>query len=289
QFAPSINVQWDATDNAMAYATVSRGYKSGGFDARSNGSPSPAPNAGGTSIVGSFEYDEEQATSFEVGLKTSLLDGRAELNVAAFLTEYDDLQVSIFDGTLGFNVGNAGAAETMGLEFDGRLAITEELSMTAALAFLDFEFTEFENGQCYQGQTPTRTVNGVNFCDYEGKSNQYVADYSGNVAFNYVSSFGDGMEFRAATDFVFTDSYNSSQNLDPSQEQDGYVKVNMRLGLADVKDGWEVALVGKNLTDEEVVSYSNDTPLANSSFQSIGHYAFVERPRSVALQMSVRW
>ncbi|MBU0538895.1 MAG: TonB-dependent receptor [Gammaproteobacteria bacterium] len=280
--APSLNVQYDVNDDVMAYATVSVGNKSGGFDARSNASP-------GGAIDGSFEYDEEKATSFEVGAKTSFMNGRGELNIAAFFTKYDDLQVSIFDGTLGFNVGNAGAAETKGIELDGRFALTDNLLMTAALAFLDFEFTDFEKGQCYQGQTPDQVTPTANYCDYKGKTNQYVADYSGNVGFVYTRSFGDAMEFRAGTDFTFTDDYNSSQNLDPSQEQDGYVEVNMRLAVADVKSGWEVAIIGKNLTDEDVISYSNDVPLANSSFGSIGHYAFIERPRSVAVQVAYRW
>ncbi|WP_295871872.1 TonB-dependent receptor [uncultured Zhongshania sp.] len=280
--APSLNVQYDVNDDVMAYATVSVGNKSGGFDARSNASP-------GGAIDGSFEYDEEKATSFEVGAKTSFMNGRGELNVAAFFTKYDDLQVSIFDGTLGFNVGNAGAAETKGIELDGRFALTDNLLMTAALAFLDFEFTDFEKGQCYQGQTPDQITPTVNFCDYKGMTNQYVADFSGNVGFVYTRAFGDAMEFRAGTDFTFTDDYNSSQNLDPSQEQDGYVEVNMRLAVADVKSGWEVAIVGKNLTDEDVISYSNDVPLANSAFGSIGHYAFIERPRSVAVQVAYRW
>lgn len=283
--APSLNVQYDVNDDVMAYATVSVGNKSGGFDARSNASP-------GGAIDGAFEYDEEKATSFEVGAKTSFMDGRGELNIAAFFTKYDDLQVSIFDGKLGFNVGNAGAAETKGIELDGRFAITENLLMTGALAFLDFEFTDFKNGQCYQGQASDidpGTGLPTGFCDYKGLTNQYVADYSGNVGFVYTRSFGDAMEFRAGTDFTFTDDYNSSQNLDPSQEQDGYVEVNMRLAVADVKSGWEVAIIGKNLTDEDVISYSNDVPLANSSFESIGHYAFIERPRSVAVQVAYRW
>jgi iron complex outermembrane receptor protein len=280
--APSFNVQFDINDDVMAYATASIGYKSGGFDARSNAAP-------GGAIDGSFEYDEEQATSFEVGAKTRFFDGRGELNIAAFFTKYDDLQVSIFDGTLGFNVGNAGAAETMGIELDGRFALTDNLLMTAALAFLDFEFTDFEQGQCYQGQTPDQVTPTANYCDYKGKTNQYVADYSGNVGFVYTRSFGEAMEFRAGTDFTFTDDYNSSQNLDPSQIQDGYVRINMRLSLADIDAGWELAVVGKNLTDEAVISYSNDVPLANSSFGSIGHYAFIERPRSVAVQAAYRW
>lgn len=295
--SPSLNLQYDVSDDAMLYGTLSRGFKSGGYDARSNASPDkneirPLQNTGDESLVlvGSFEYEEEQATSLEIGAKTTLLDGAAELNIAAFYTEYDDLQVSIFDGTLGFNVGNAGAATTMGIELDGRIALTENLMMTGALAFLDFEFTDYDNGQCYQGQAPDRvTDEGIAYCDYKGKTNQYVADYSGNLTFVYTTMLTSDIEFRGGADFVFTGDYNSSQNLDPSQEQDAYVKTNLRLGLSDVSAGWEVALLAKNLTDETVISYSNDTPLANSTFGSIGHYGFVEQPRSFAIQGTYRW
>lgn len=156
--SPLIGLQYDWSDATMLYGTVSQGFKSGGFDARSNQSPAaddPAPhnpNYGddpSEQFIGSFEFEEEEALSAELGVKTSLFAGRADLNVAAFYTEYDDLQVSIFDGTLGFNVGNAGAARTMGVEMDGRLALTETLTLSAALAWLDFEFTDFENGQCF--------------------------------------------------------------------------------------------------------------------------------------------
>ena len=197
--------------------------------------------------------------------------------------------MSIFDGTLGFNVGNAGAATTMGLELDGRMALTENLMMTGALAFLDFEFTEFANGQCYQGQPVDFEVNGNPFCDYKGKTNQYVADYSGNLTFVYTTMVSKDIEFRGGADFVFTGAYNSSQNLDPSQEQDAYIKANLRLSLADVAAGWDAAILVKNLTDETTISYSNDTPLSNSTFGSIGHYGFIDPPRTTALQVTYRW
>ncbi|WP_269619085.1 TonB-dependent receptor [Zhongshania sp. BJYM1] len=288
--APSLNLQHDWSDDVMLYATASIGYKSGGFDARSNASPGGGKlRAAAPEIEGSFEYDDEQATSFELGAKTTLLDGAAELNVAAFYTEYDDLQVSIFDGTLGFNVGNAGAATTMGLELDGRMALTENLMMTGALAFLDFEFTEFANGQCYQGQPVDYEVDGNPYCDYKGKTNQYVADYSGNLTFVYTTMVSKDIEFRGGADFVFTGAYNSSQNLDPSQEQDAYIKANLRLSLADVAAGWDAAILVKNLTDETTISYSNDTPLSNSTFSSIGHYGFIDAPRTTALQVTYRW
>ncbi|WP_339674614.1 TonB-dependent receptor [uncultured Zhongshania sp.] len=288
--APSLNLQHDWNDDVMLYATASVGYKSGGFDARSNSSPGGGKNRpAAPEIDGSFEYDDEQATSFELGAKTTLLGGAAELNVAAFYTEYDDLQVSIFDGTLGFNVGNAGAATTMGLELDGRMALTENLMMTGALAFLDFEFTEFANGQCYQGQAVDYEVDGNPYCDYKGKTNQYVADYSGNLTFVYTTMLSKDLEFRGGADFVFTGAYNSSQNLDPSQEQDAYIKANLRLSLADVAAGWDAAILVKNLTDETTISYSNDTPLSNSTFGSIGHYGFIDPPRTTALQVTYRW
>jgi iron complex outermembrane receptor protein len=293
--SPSLNLQYDYSDDVMLYATLSRGFKSGGYDARSNASPDtnsirPLQNlADPQMLVGSFEYEEEQATSIEFGAKTSLWGGAAELNTALFYTKYDDLQVSIFDGTLGFNVGNAGAAETMGLELDGRVALTEKLMVTGALAFLDFEFTDYENGQCFQGQEPDREVSGVEFCDYKGKTNQYVADYSGNIGLVYTTSILKDLELRSAADFVFTGDYNSSQNLDPSQQQDAYVKTNLRVSLADPGKGWEVAALVKNLTDETVISYSNDTPLSSNIFGSIGHYGFIEQPRTIAIQGTYRW
>ncbi|WP_372864303.1 TonB-dependent receptor [Spongiibacter sp.] len=294
--SPSLNLQYDYSDDVMLYSTLSRGFKSGGYDARSNASPEANvirplqnPDSDPIILVGSFEYEEEQATSLEFGAKTTLLDGAAELNIAAFYTEYDDLQVSIFDGTLGFNVGNAGAATTMGIELDGRMALTENLMMTGALAFLDFEFTDYDNGQCYQGQPADSVVDGVEYCDYKGKTNQYVADYSGNLTFVYTTMVTSDIEFRGGLDVVFTGAYNSSQNLDPSQEQDAYQKFNARLGLSDVSAGWEVALLAKNLTDETVISYSNDTPLASNIFGSVSHYGFVEAPRSFAIQGTYRW
>lgn len=295
--SPSLNIQWDYDDEMMIYSTLARGFKSGGYDARSNASPEANqiralqnPDSEPLILVGSFEYEEEQATSLEVGAKSTLLDGAAELNIAAFYTEYDDLQVSVFDGTLGFNVGNAGAARTMGIELDGRMAITEKLMMTGALAVLDFEFTDFDTGQCYQGQPADfTTVDGVEYCDYKGKTNQYVADYSGNLTFVYTTMVSDDLEFRGGADIVFTGAYNSSQNLDPSQEQDAYQKLNLRMALSNVEQGWDVALLVKNATDETVISYSNDTPLASNIFGSIGHYGFIEAPRSFALQGTYRW
>tara|TARA_R110001599_G_scaffold51319_8_gene144220 strand:- start:1284 stop:3836 length:2553 start_codon:yes stop_codon:yes gene_type:complete len=296
QFAPLVNLQWDATDDLMAYFSASRGYKSGGFDARSNASPSAEPtpinpNAPtGTNqqvLIGSFEFEEEEALSFELGMKTSLLEGAAELNAALFRTEFDNLQVSVFDGTLGFNVGNAASAVSQGIELDGRMALTENLILAGGLAFLDFEFQDHQFGTCIQDQVPDN-ANGIN-CDYSGKTNQYVADYSGNLMLAYERPLGDSLMLRANIDVIFTDDYHPSPNLDDRIKQDAYQTFSGRLALSSIDGEWEVALLGKNLSDELVILYGVDAPTAKTITGATTHHGLVNNPRTLALQASYRW
>lgn len=274
-FSPLLLAELDINDDMMVYGSASQGFKSGGYDVRSNTGVDSAV------VAGTFEFEEEEAISLELGTKMTLLDGAAELNIAVFFTQYDDLQISIFDGVVGFNVGNVAEAETKGIEIDGRWRVTESISMTGALAFLDFEFKDFTNGQCTQGVAPD-FPDGT--CDYTGETNQYVADWSGNVGLEHLTQIGNGLELRSNLDFIFTDDYNPSQTLDPVSEQDGYTKINARIALSDLDGVWEVALVGKNLTDEEISTYSNATPLAFSTFGAKSRYTFWERDRSIALQ-----
>ncbi len=288
KFAPSITIQHDLNDDTMTYANWSRGFKSGGYDTRSNVPPvetvvtNPFSSALGFSIpAGSFEYEPEENTTVELGMKTRLLDGAMELNLAAFNTEFSDLQVSIYDGVLGFNVGNAAKARSQGIEIDGRYAVNSELTLSGSVAWLDFEFQDYLNGQCTQLE---RIVTGIPTCDYDGKTNQYVADLSGALSADLVVPMNNHLDFRTTLDLVFSTDYNPSQNLDPNIAQDGYTKVNMRVAIEDLNAGWEIALVGRNITDERVVTYANDTPLAANLTQSIGYYSFVESPRTIALQ-----
>ena len=230
QFSPLINVQWYVNEEIMMYSNLSQGFKAGGYDARSNSSPEfntvvANPNAATPSthriLPGSFEFEPEEATSFELGTKMGILDGAGELNAAIFYTKFDDLQVSVFDGTLGFNVGNAASAISKGVEFDGRVALSEHWLLAGGLSILSFEYEDHLAGTCTQGQTPT-SPDGIS-CDYSGKTGQYVADYSGNILLSYENYvFGD-LIFRANLDTLFTDDYNPSPNLDPAVAQDGNV------------------------------------------------------------------
>lgn len=275
-FAPQLAVQFDFTSDIMGYATLSRGNKSGGYDARSNKSPTTS-----TLPAGAFEYKPEKANGIEIGTKAIVASGAGEVSIAAFRTEYQDLQVSIFDGILGFNVGNAAEAVSQGVELDSRWLVTRGLLLSASLAYLDFEFQKYPNGQCVQGQVPTSPPFN---CNYKGQTNQYVAKWSGNIGADYTLTLTDYLELRNSLEVFFTSDYSPAQNLDARVQQSGYAKVNARVALMGNGDQWELALVGKNLTDRKVVSYAADAPLAYSFFRTVAHYGMIEEPRNVAVQ-----
>ena len=246
-FAPQLAVQYDIAPDIMAYVSATRGYKSGGYDARSNAVPNSTLVPGS----GSFEYKPEKATGFEIGTKAVVADGAAEINLAAFRTEYEDLQISTFDGVLGFNVGNAAEAVSQGVELDSRWLVTRGLILSASIAYLDFQYKKYPNGQPTQAE---RLANPNNlYTDYEGKTNQYVAKSNGNFGADYTYTLTDNLDLRSSIDFIFTSSYNPSQNLDPAVDQPGYAKINARVALVGNGDQWELALVGKNLTDKQTV------------------------------------
>jgi len=273
-FVPSVTVQYDVNDDIMLYGSFVKGTKSGGFDFRGN-------NRGFFSTMAdAFEFSEEKATNWEAGAKTRFLDGRAIFNVALYHTKIKDLQVSVFDGSLGYVVGNANA-RTQGIEVDGRLAITRNLTLRGSGALTDFEFTNYPNGQCFPGQTPDG-IGGQ--CDYKGKTNQLVADWQATLAVDWAHQLTDWLELRTTADMFATDNYFLSPTLDPAQVQGSYAKFNLRVALGSPDNRWEIALLGKNLTDKHVVSMGVTTPLSYSTFGAYSQANVVGEGRTFAVQ-----
>ena len=296
-FTPLVTLQWDATDDAMLYATYTEGFKAGGFDVRSNAHPDPvvvnavqSTPAGPVDLVGVFEYEEEKAKSFELGTKMTLADGAAELNAAIFHTQITNMQTSQFDGVLGFNVTNAGEATTQGIELDGRWLVASGLTLSGSLGFLDFTYDKFPNSQCYFGQTPDSSTN-PGLCDLKGKNREFAPEFQGTISADYTQPMGENLEWRITGDVNFSDSYFTSPTLDPNLEQDAYAKLNLRLAMGSQDGMWEVALVGKNLTDESIATFGNQLPVSTTLTGGTGtaYYSFFERPRSIALQGTMRF
>jgi len=269
-FTPSINFQYDWNDETMIYASASTGFKGGGFDTRAN-------------TETSFEFEEEQARTYELGLKTTFAEGAAEFNAAYFYTEYEDLQVSQFDGKVGFVVGNAKETVVQGIEIDGRWALAEGLVMRYALAYLDHEYKDFSNGNCYQGQAPDGdVVNGEALCDYSGMSGGYAPKKTANLGFDYNLALTDRLEMRSSIDTQYVDNHNVHTNLDPQYNMDAYITLDARISIES--DSWALSLLGKNLTNEEILTYVSNVPLSGSSFGTSTFNGFVARPRTVAIE-----
>jgi iron complex outermembrane recepter protein len=269
-FTPSVSLQYIMNDDVMFYASGSTGFKSGGFDARAN-------------QVESFEFEKEEATTYELGTKTRLWDDRAELNAAIFHTTYKDLQTSQFDGILGFVVGNAKKAEVKGIELDGRVALPYNLMLTAAVGYLDFEYKDFDSGNCYHDQ-PNPAPGGI--CDYTGKESQYTPNWSGSTSLEHSYDFSD-LTLRTTLDVTYQGKQYIHPNLDPRWNYTPGTKLNGRIALE--AEQWTLALVGKNLTDRDTLTYTNTAPLSASTFMTPAYYGFVERPRTIALQADYRY
>ncbi len=282
-FSPLVNIQYNVAPETLLYLSWSRGFKAGGFDARSN----KPPVAGGTPLTsGSFEFEDEQATTYELGIKTAV-GISAEINANIFFTDYKDLQTSAFDGAIGFNVGN-GTAEVKGAEIEGRWRATPRLMLSGSLAYLDFEWINYF-GQCYFGLAPLSSGPNAGNCNYAGFTNQLAPEFTGVLSANYSWPISNNLRLTTAADLTYSSEFLQSLTLDPAATQDAFYKVNARIALADVDGRWEVALVGRNLTDETTVSYAGDTPLASRLFSARSYYGFTDPPLGLALEGLIRF
>ncbi|HMO76299.1 MAG TPA: TonB-dependent receptor [Sphingopyxis sp.] len=280
-FNPMVNVQFDATDDLMLYASYARGTKAGGFDIRSNSLPTSTTVA----RPGAFMFEDESADNFEAGLKYK--SRNVAFNLSFYRTKYKDLQVNIFDGTLNFNVRNAAAARTQGIEADFRAAVAPGLTLSGAIAYLDFEFTNFTNGQCFYQQAP----GPGGFCDYTGKRNALTPKWSGNLNVDYTTPIGGDMKIAVNLNADFSSSYIAAANLDPRTHQDGYAKLGARLALGQIDGRWEVALIGRNLTNQRILQTASAMPLATTITGGAGnaYNGIVDRPRTIAVQLTGRF
>ncbi|WP_226704171.1 TonB-dependent receptor [Microbulbifer elongatus] len=279
----SVNLQYDLNDSVMAYTTLSTGFKAGGF----NSFYMRSPTRGNGAFSEDVSFEEEKATSFEVGLKSSLLGGAAELNVAAFQTRFEDLQAAIFSGNTTFEVQNAAEATSQGIEVDGRWMVTDNLTLSGALGLLDFSYDKFPNQACtsaqflserealYQAAGAAGDIAGqlgaalgynnalcaaAGTNDLSGRTAANAPDTTASLSASHYLPLGN---YELKSNFAvnyYSDTYRSD-DLDPISLEQGKAFVNAGLIFMPVDGSWQVALTGKNLTDRDHFNYINDVPL----------------------------
>ncbi|ARN75727.1 TonB-dependent receptor [Oceanicoccus sagamiensis] len=306
----SSNIQWDMTDNAMLYASVSTGFKGGGYDEAysSQGYEVRLVNflTGaelGATVPGNdpsiLEYEDEEVLAYELGAKMTLLDGAAELNAAVFRMEYDNLQTSSLVGDT-FRVGNAGESISQGVELDGRIWLSDRLTVGGGVAFLDAYYDDFSGATCTTPQNMDPANNpgclledGSNIVTPGEKGGQNLKDetlvfapeWSASFFATYVIPVGTTMELVNGLDINYSDEYYSALDLDPNTKHDATTIINARIALASTDDSWTLAVIGRNLTDEETYLWKSDLPVTNSN----SYYGVPEAPRTISIQGRYRF
>jgi iron complex outermembrane receptor protein len=275
-FSPGLVVSWQPNDYAMYYASLKKGFKGGGFDHQMSANQIDASD-------GRFEFEDEEVVSFELGAKLTLAGGAARLFLSAFRNEYDDLQVSTLVAASTFSVGNAASAITQGVEADLDWRVTKALSISASVAFLDANYDEFREAPCSQFQIEnSQCSTGIQNLNDEPL--QYAPKYSYNVSGDYAWTLGGNMEVIATLRLYGEDEKELSLDLDPNTVQDGFNKFDASLTLAQAGGRWDLSLIGRNLTDQRTLSFSNDINLFPGSYNGMS-----DAPRSYILQATLRY
>jgi iron complex outermembrane receptor protein len=219
------------------YVNYSEGWKAGSFDPRGANFATPEVEAG---------FDPEQLNSYEMGFKSTWLDGRAVTNVAVFWSEYSDMQIpgsvgvdSDGDGVNDSFVGtvtNAGKAEISGIEIEGSVVLTENWSTQFAASFLDASFDEF-------------IVNGVNVADQREMQN--TPEQMVFAALNYDTEIAGGST-RFSVNYSYKGDVTQFEIANPEIDQDAVGVFNANIFWTSPSEKWRLGLFGKNLTDEEI-------------------------------------
>lgn len=266
---PELIAQWDISASSVTYLKAAESNKSGGF---AMGAPAQSLS----------EYDDESATTIELGWKTRFWDGRGELNLAIFHTEYEDLQLNAFvndeTGIPRGVVSNAGKSTSEGFEAELNVAVTEWMTLGGSLGYLDAEYDDFKNGPCYAGE-PTLDPGGQ-ICDKSGDAPPYSPEYSGAVYADISAPIGANLLLLGGVTLSFSDDYFTDGALTPEAVQDSYERWDANIGIADESDTWSVMLIGRNLSDETVNNYTQ--PL-------VANVGYPGTPRTVALQATYKF
>jgi iron complex outermembrane receptor protein len=239
----NVTGEFHPTSTTMAYATVSRGGKSFGYNLGFGNTPADQR-----------EFKDEFVTNYELGVKTTLLDGRARLAAAIFDTEEKNYQNAGFLGGQ-FLVNNAEKVRIRGAEGTADVALGHGFTANAGATYVDAVYENYTAGSCYFGKAPN---NGHGGCILSGQTLPLTPHWRANAGVQFQQPISLG-EFYSRVDWVWQSSMLANTNLDPRSLQPGYALFNLRLGVK-TQNGIDVALWANNVFDQ---SYSQADYVSN--------------------------
>lgn len=215
-------VDYDFSDNVMGYASVTTGFKSGGFNGR------------GTTYATITPVDAETLRAYEVGVKSTLLDNRLRLNANYYRLDYDGIQLTAVNPEGVFVMTNATGALIQGFEVDMQAQITRKLKLHASAGTIDGEYQKY---------------NDVNAAYFRGRPMKSSPDLQWNVAATYIQPMGNA-DLVMSAQARYTDEYYQNQDASRLIMTRANTEYNARISYEPNDANWSVALWGKNLGNE---------------------------------------
>ena len=259
-------ISWDLTadyalnDSANIYGRIASGFRAQSIQGRD---------------VAFLEFptvaDPETILSYELGYKADLVDNRLRLNASVFYYTVDDMQLSIIGGAANNNqVINANKGTAKGFELDLQWLINDNFMATFGAAYNDTEIKDEDLSVVPCGSTlcaawQDRDENGQVSIDGNPFPRTPKTNYS--LTLRYGTPVGADGEFFVYTDWVYYGKIQMALYYTPEFETNNQFEGGLRVGYKNLRNNWEVALFGRNITDEDnvkgFVDFSNNAGFVN--------------------------
>ena len=271
-------LSYNSNNGFLAYASFSRGFKSGGF----NLDPTSAVNGADP------RFQSEKVDAYELGVKTEFADGRIRANLAVFRMDLTDFQVLEFTGVqfLTFNVNNA-RSQGAELELFGRF--DPNITMNLALTYADAEYgNDCDKGLatnpaissirrlCGQPLTNAPKFTGVAGVTYDGPLNDRGWGLLASFNTNYSSKRRTGT---IPFDLLTVNGVPNTFVPVPFDFQEAFIKMNARLGVRLPGDRFSIEGWVNNISDEVTRSITANTPLRGPA-GARSRIGFIDEPRT---------
>src|SRR6202163_1537301 len=240
---PKLGLDYKLSSDKLLYAQIARGFRPGGLVPSIPGNSVVDPLGcfaqlqalGYTSANQTKSYKSDNLWNYELGAKTAWADNRVTIDGAVFLVKWKEIQQSVAL-PCGFQFrANSGAAEIKGAELEAHVRPATELDLAAGLGYQRARITEAS------ALLPTLKV---------GDRVYQVPDWTGNASATYTVPLAESSSFSSTLSYSYTgDSVSASVNANFPRVRPSYNILDLRLAY-DIRD-YEVALVGKNLTNVE--------------------------------------
>jgi len=233
------SVEYRPTDQALVYATASRGFKAGALN------------------IGAFtpSVNPEIIINYEIGAKLSSADGRADLSVAAFTSDYTDLQV-VQIGPLSQILSNAAAASMNGVEVEGTLRPTRAFRLGFTAAWLD---------ATYDTYAATDQRRGFAVFNLAGKQLPLTSEWQAGVLAAYDWSTPSNGVVSITANYSWRSEYFFTEFNTPDASQDAFGRLDLGVSWTDASDTWTLSAFARNVTDETAIgSMAIVSPLLGS-------------------------